>query len=75
MIKLDNYYSPAELKQRLSEWVDWYNNHRYHEALDNLKPVDVYEGRAEKILLERKRIKERTVRKRRKMNLNVVYST
>lgn len=75
VIKLDNYYSPDELRHRLGEWVDWYNNHRYHEALDNLKPVDVFEGRAEKILLDRKRIKERTVRKRRKMNLNVVYST
>ena len=72
VIKLDNYYSPDELRSRLGEWVDWYNNERYHEALDNLKPVDVYEGRAEKILRERKRIKEKSLRKRRKMNLKIV---
>ena len=72
VIKLENYYSPDKLRHRLGEWVDWYNNHRYHEALDNLKPVDVYEGRAEKILLERKRIKEKSMRKRRKLNLKIV---
>ena len=70
VVKLDNYYSPDELRRRLNEWVDWYNNHRYHEALDNLKPVDVYEGRAEKIIRERKKIKEKTIRKRRKLYIN-----
>lgn len=70
VVKLDNYYSPDELRRRLGEWVDYYNNQRYHEALDNLKPVDVYEGRTEKILKERKRIKEKTIQKRRKVNLN-----
>ena len=65
MVKLDNYYSPDELRRRLSDWVEWYNNHRYHEALDNLRPVDVYEGRAEKIKRERRMIKEKSMRKRR----------
>ncbi|MBN4073052.1 transposase family protein, partial [Crocinitomix catalasitica] len=69
VVKLDIYYSPDELRKRLSEWDDYYNNHRYHEAIDNLKPVDVYEGRAQKILRERKKIKEKTIRKRRKFYL------
>ena len=70
VIKLDNYYSPDELRRRLSQWVEWYNNHRYHEALDNLRPVDVYEGRAEQIKQERRMIKEKSMRKRRKTYIN-----
>lgn len=70
VIKLDNYYSPDELRRRLSDWVEWYNNHRYHEALDNVKPVDVYEGRANQIKRERKMIKEKTLRKRRNIYTN-----
>lgn len=70
VVKLDKYYSPDQLRKRLQEWVEYYNNERYHEALENLKPVDVYEGRTEKILKERLRIKEKTILKRRKVNLN-----
>lgn len=68
VIKLDNYYSPDQLRDRIDEWVDYYNNQRYHEALNNLKPVDVYMGRKDKILKQRKKIKEKTIRKRRKIN-------
>jgi putative transposase len=35
LILLDNYYSPAELGAHISEWVDHYNNQRYHEASPN----------------------------------------
>jgi transposase InsO family protein len=45
VIKLDNYYSPGELKQRLSEFIEYYNNYRYHESLNNLTPADVFYGR------------------------------
>ena len=66
VVKLDHYYSPEELERRLTEWVDWYNNQRYHESLDNLKPIDVYEGRGQKILQERRKIKQKSMKKRRK---------
>lgn len=42
VIKLDNYYSPEELKRSLSEFINYYNNERYHESLENLTPADVY---------------------------------
>jgi len=42
-----------------------YNNHRYHESLDNLTPADAYHGRGAKILKMRKEIKKQTIRKRR----------
>jgi transposase InsO family protein/transposase-like protein len=66
VIKLENYYSPEELKRAIAEFVDYYNNHRYHESLNNLTPADVYYGRAENILQERARIKKETIKSRRK---------
>jgi RNA-directed DNA polymerase len=38
---------------------------RYHESIDNLTPADVYFGRSEAILAERKRIKLATIANRR----------
>jgi putative transposase len=65
-IKLENYYSPEELKSAIAEFVEYYNHHRYHESLNNLTPADVYQGRSEEILKERARIKKETMKSRRK---------
>ncbi|QHO73865.1 hypothetical protein ACH79_15600 [Bradyrhizobium sp. CCBAU 051011] len=46
-------------------FVEHYNYVRYHESIDNLTPADVYFGRAEAILAERKRIKRDTIANRR----------
>lgn len=69
VIKLENYYTPEQLRQSIESFVDYYNNRRYHESLDNLTPADVYYGRAEKILKMRKETKKRTIEKRRKIYL------
>jgi len=69
VVKLENYYSPEELEQAICDFVNYYNNHRYHESLNNLTPADVYFGRAEKILKERAKIKKRTIQARRKKYL------
>ena len=45
-----NYYLPGQLKHSIGEFVEHYNNGRYHESLDNLTPADVYFGRAPAIL-------------------------
>lgn len=66
IIKLDNYYMPGELEQKIKEFVEYYNNHRYHESLDNLTPADVFLGRGQKILQRRQQIKLQTIKKRRK---------
>jgi len=42
-----------------------YNTARYHEALDNVTPVDVYLGRAPEIHTRRQRIKQATLAARR----------
>jgi len=54
-ILLDNYYAPAELTERIREWVDYYNHQRYHEAIDNVTPADKYYGRDRVILKRGKR--------------------
>lgn len=57
IVKLDNYFCVEELEQALKKFVYNYNNRRYHESLQNLTPADVYFGRGDNILNERKKIK------------------
>ena len=56
-ILLENYYLPGQLEQSIEEFVEYYNNCRYHESLDNLTPADVYFGRGQAILKRRERTK------------------
>ena len=72
VVKLENYYLPGDLTHRLNEFVDYYNNHRYHESLQNLTPADVYFGRANSILKQREITKQKTMKKRRKTHLSQV---
>ena len=67
VILLDNYPTPERLERRIAEWVEYYNNHRYHESLRNLTPADVYFGREEQRLKERAKIKRRTMAERRRV--------
>src|SRR6188472_4304198 len=64
-ILLENYYLPGALQAQVEAFVAHYNHHRYHESLSNLTPADVYFGRGQTILLDRERIKRRTIRQRR----------
>jgi len=64
-ILLENYYLPDNLEQQIGAFVDHYNNHRYHESLNNVTPADVYFGRDKDILRERKKIKKQTIQYRR----------
>jgi transposase InsO family protein len=64
-ILLENYFLPGDLEAQVAAFVDYYNNHRYHESIDNLTPADVYFGRGKTILAERKRIKRQTIAERR----------
>jgi putative transposase len=66
VVKLENYYFPWELEAALRDFVAYYNNERYHEALDNVTPADAYFGRKYEIVTERGKIKLRTMRKRKK---------
>jgi len=65
ILLLDNYYSPDELKLQIENFVEYYNNERYHESLNNVTPADVYTGQNVRIIKERQRIKERTMKLRK----------
>ena len=64
-ILLENYSLPGDLEAQLGVFVEHDNHRRYHESLNNLTPADVYFGRGQTILLERERIKRKTIEHRR----------
>jgi len=69
IIRLQNYYLPGELELEIGRFNDYYNNHRYHESLNNVTPADVYFGRYREIVTRRDRIKKETLKLRRIQNL------
>ena len=75
IVLLDNYFTPEELKTQISIWVDYYNNFRYHEGINNVTPADKYFGRDKKVLKKRKFIKRKTYEKRRKLyqKLKIIF--
>ena len=75
VVKLDNYFAPEELEKALGKFVHRYNNERHHESLNNLTPADVYFGRGEAILKERKRLKKQAYENRRKEYQNFKTKT
>ena len=65
VICLENYYFPWQLEQAIAAFVQYYNQQRYHEALDNLTPADVYFGRRVEVITHREAIKRQTLDFRR----------
>jgi RNA-directed DNA polymerase len=68
VVKLENYYSPEELKAAIARFVNYYNQERYHESLENMTPAEVYYGRAEEVKTSREKIKRRTMRERKRLH-------
>jgi transposase InsO family protein/transposase-like protein len=64
-ILLENYFLPGDLEAQIDAFIGYYNHQRYHESLKNLTPADVYTGRGQTILLEREKIKRKTMKLRR----------
>jgi putative transposase len=69
-INLQKYYMPWELEQEIERFIDYYNNRRYHEALDNVTPADVYYGRQREIITRREQLKQKTLKARKRYNLS-----
>jgi len=69
VVKLQNYYQKEELERELTRFVDYYNNVRVHESLNNVTPADVYHGRHHEILTARQLLRMQTLRQRRCYNL------
>ena len=68
-INLFVYQSPEALAHAMEQFVRHYNYERYHEALGNVTPADVYYGRRESILARREEVKQKSLESRRAANL------
>ena len=72
VVKLEHYYWPWELERAIEAFVQYYNQDRYHESLDNVTPADMYFGRYHEIINQRAQIKQQTLQLRSYQNLNSV---
>ena len=66
--QLQHYLAPLELEEAIDEWVQYYNEQRYHESLSNLRPIDVSLGRPEQILKIREQLKRDSLNQRYQAN-------
>ena len=64
-ILLEHDFLPGDLRQQIEDFVEYYNHGRYHDSLNNVTPADAYFGRAQPIIKQRERIKQKTIEQRR----------
>ena len=64
------HHSPEELVAAVGSFVRYYNHERYREALGNITPADMYQGRQDAILATRQEVKQKSLAERRMANLS-----
>ena len=62
------YDVPLDLDAAIKGFVRFYNFERYHEALGDVTPDDVLNGRRDDILRRRKEVQAKTIADRRTFN-------
>ena len=70
LVLLENDSLPGNLEAQIEAFVEYDNNQRYHESLNNVTPANVYFGRDKAILREREKIKKKTIQQRRLQHQN-----
>lgn len=63
------YTSPEQLRAAMAEFIELYNQRRYHEGIGNVTPADMYYGRWEEIPRRREEQKQQTLYERFQYNL------
>jgi transposase InsO family protein len=54
-------HQPGGAAGAMAEFIEFYNHRRYHEGIGNVTPADVYYGRREEILRQRKEQEQKTL--------------
>ena len=67
-LNLVPYDTPSELERAINSFVRYHNYYRYHEALKNVAPFDVYSGHQSEILQRRWEVKAKTFEERERHN-------
>ena len=67
-INLLPYDTPSDLELAINSFVQYYNYQRYHEALGDVTPHDVYTGQNMEILRLRMEAKSKTLEERKRYN-------
>ena len=62
------YETPEQMEREIAAFVSYYNAERYHEALGNVTPDDVYYGRRESIMEKRRNLKQQTLTRHKRVN-------
>jgi putative transposase len=73
-INLIVWESPDELKREIELFIEYYNSQRYHEALGNVTPDDVYFGRRDSIQTRRRKLRGKTLARRQAINAKLTRS-
>jgi len=65
---------PEELEREISGFIEYYNSRRYHEALGNVTPDDVYFGKRDSIQTRRRKLQGKTLARRQAINAKLALS-